>query len=153
MFYEKGWRGINIDPMPSYAEMYKEKRPEDLFVNVGISNTAGDLVLYDCGHGCGLSTFDEKGAQKISAARSDIKFTETKVPVVTMKTILTKYPQTHIAFVNIDVEGWEKQVLESFDFNMVRPEVFVLKVQNQIQKLRQSICGKKSYLRTNMLLP
>ena len=34
LFYEKGWRGINIDPMPSYAEIYKEKRPEDLFLNL-----------------------------------------------------------------------------------------------------------------------
>ena len=22
LFYQKGWRGINIDPMPSYVEMY-----------------------------------------------------------------------------------------------------------------------------------
>ena len=59
-----------------------------------------------------------------------------------MKTILTKYPQTHIAFVNIDVEGWEKQVLESFDFNMVRPEVFAIESTEPDTEQLQSICRK-----------
>jgi FkbM family methyltransferase len=125
-FYEKGWRGINIDPMPSYVTMYKEERPDDIFLNVGISNTEGSLTLYDCGPGCGLSTFDKQGAEKVDAARKDVTFTEKKVPVLTMKQVLTKHPQQKIDFVNIDVEGWEKQVLESFDFNQIKPDVFII---------------------------
>ena len=125
-FYQKNWRGINIDPMPAYANMYKQERPEDLFLNVGISDTNDTLLLYDCGKGCGLSTFDKSGAEKIAAARSDVTFTEIKVPVTTMKQVLIEHPLEKIDFVNIDVEGWEKNVLEGFDFDHDKPDVFII---------------------------
>jgi len=124
-FYEKGWRGINIDPVPSYAKMYEKERPEDLFLNIGISNEAGSLSFYECGTGCGLSTFDKSGAEQVTKDRG-IQFTEVKLPVITMKTVLTEHPQKEVHFVNVDVEGWERQVLEGFDFNIVKPEVFII---------------------------
>jgi len=125
-FYLKGWRGINIDPMPSYLDAYKKERPEDLFLNVGISNEAGNLTLYECGSDCMLSTFDKAGAEKLSAEHPKLKFIEIDVPVMTIENVLKKYPQEKVNFVNIDVEGWETQVIQSFDFSLIRPEVFVI---------------------------
>ncbi|MDP7040240.1 MAG: FkbM family methyltransferase [Myxococcota bacterium] len=124
-FYQRGWRGINIDPMPSYVEMYKQERPDDLFLNIGISNEAGSLSFYDCGTGCGYSTFDGENLESIKK-ETGLVFVERKVPVITLKKVLQEHPQEQVHFVNVDVEGWEKQVIESFDFTLVRPEVFVV---------------------------
>jgi len=124
-FYMRGWRGINIDPMPAYVEMYKRERPDDLFLNLGISNEEGTLTFYDCGADCGYSTFDTENLETIKKETA-LTFVERKVPVITMKTVLQEHPQNRVDFVNIDVEGWEKQVLESFDFSLTRPEVFVV---------------------------
>ena len=128
-FYLKGWRGISIDPVPTFKPLYEKERPGDLFLNVGISNEEGTMRFYDCGPACGWSTFDHEGAKKLAKERNfNFKetFKEIDVPVTTMAKVLAEHPQNEIHFVNIDVEGWEKQVLQSFDFQMIKPEVFVV---------------------------
>ena len=146
-FYE--WRGINIDPMPSYLNIYKEKRPQDLFLNVGISNEPGSLTLYECGDDCKLSTFDKTGAEKLALADPKLKFIERSVPVTTMKEVLTKYPQKKVNFVNIDVEGWEEQVISSFDFGLVRPEVFVIESTEPTTIIATQHLWEKHFLNNN----
>ena len=29
-FYERGWRGVNVEPVPAYAELLRQDRPRDL---------------------------------------------------------------------------------------------------------------------------
>src|ERR1700742_2763080 len=56
LFYEKGWRGINIEPSHKYYKLLEEDRPEDINLNVGISDKKGTLTLREY-QGYGLSTF------------------------------------------------------------------------------------------------
>jgi hypothetical protein len=34
-FYDRGWRGVNIEPVPAYIELLRAARPRD--VNLGIA--------------------------------------------------------------------------------------------------------------------
>ena len=37
-FYNKGWRGINIEPQQERLDLFLSKRPDDLNICAGISN-------------------------------------------------------------------------------------------------------------------
>lgn len=124
-FYQKGWRGISIDPIPAFVKLYNEKRPGDLFINIGIANEESTLTFYHCGDDCELGTFDKAGAER-HRQKGGVAFTEKKIPVQPISKVLKEHPQDHIHFANIDVEGWEKSVLQSFDFKKNRPEIFIV---------------------------
>ena len=124
-FYKKGWRGISIDPIPAFVKKYNEKRPGDLFVNIGISDEESTLTFYHCGDDCELGTFDQEGAKR-HTEKGGVVFSEKLIPVKTIAQVLTEHPKKHIHFANVDVEGWEQNVLQSFDFKKNRPEIFVI---------------------------
>lgn len=64
-FYERGWRGINIEPVPQYYNLLKCDRAEDINLNIGISDEEGELIFCDLVD-TGLSTFDQEMAEKLS---------------------------------------------------------------------------------------
>ena len=125
LFYQKGWRGISIDPIPAYQKLYDEKRSGDLFINIGVSETESTLTFFHCGHQCELGTFDKEIAE-FHKQNGGIHFNEMQIPVRPISQVLKAHPKKHIHFANVDVEGWEQSVLKSFDFKNQRPEIFVI---------------------------
>jgi FkbM family methyltransferase len=121
-FYEKGWRGINVEPIPELAKKLKERRPDDVNLGIGISDAVGELTFYRAQYS-GLSTFDPAVMQRHKA--SGISFEEMKIPVSTLTAVFDAQPivEQGIAFLNADVEGYEKQVLSGLDFTRYRPRV------------------------------
>lgn len=118
LFYEQDWRGINIEPLPLHYEKLEAKRESDINLNIGISNKHGFLTLYMNDM---LSTFDKQVAIDQKIEHND----QRKVEVFTMSEILNHYQPCEIHFCKIDVEGFEKQVLEGWDWNY-RPWVFCM---------------------------
>ena len=53
LFYERGWNGINIEPIPSLSEMLARERPRDINLRIGLSNRQGTSTLYECPTGVG----------------------------------------------------------------------------------------------------
>lgn len=116
-FYDDGWRGINIEPLKKEYLSLKKNRLRDINLNVGISNKEGIGRLYVAG---GLSSFIEKKKRKKS----------TKIVCVKLKTldqIANKYIKNKtVHFCKIDVEGFERFVLEGINFKKLRPWVFCI---------------------------
>jgi len=145
MFYEKGWKGINIEPIHAYYEQLKKARPRDKNLNIGISNKTGKLNLREY-EGAGLSTFSESLKKQYEA--SPDYFTEDykdySVKVYTLSDIFAKYNVKHISFMKIDVEGYEHNVLESNDWTKYRPEIICIEA-NHIEQDWHNILKKNSY--------
>ena len=118
LFYEQGWNGINIEPLPDMYQELCQKRDRDINLNIGVGNKHDILTMRVCDYG---STFSSKVIYE--------NHYETKpalqVEVFTMTEILNKYKPETIHFCKIDVEGFEKQVLEGWDWNY-RPWVFCM---------------------------
>jgi FkbM family methyltransferase len=125
-FYLAGWRGINIEPIPELVEKLNKSRPEDTNKGVAISDRPGKLTLYKGGgETSGLSTLSPKIAASHRA--KGFAFTKIDVPVTTLNAVLDEHAKDkpEITFMNVDVEGFEKQVLSSIDFKRYRPRVIM----------------------------
>lgn len=115
-FYERGWRGMNIDPRAGIIDLYAKERPEDINLNIAVSNQARSLNFYEWGD---MSTFDYDNVRRLG----EDKF---KKPVLLELKTLTQVfdealPDRIISFLKIDVEKHEKEVLQGLDLNRYRP--------------------------------
>ena len=122
-FYLAGWRGINIEPIPELVEKLNKSRPEDTNEGVAISDRPGELPFYKAVTASGLSTLSPTIAASHRA--NGFEFTKIMIPVTTLNAVLDEHARdkSEITFLNVDVEGFEKQVLSSIDFKRYHPRV------------------------------
>lgn len=132
-FYEEGWRGINIEPNPTFHALYKDKRPEDINLEVALSDEIGTAELYFSSNS-GLSSLDASIANTHEAAGC---FTiPATVHVTTLKDICQKYcDKQEIHFLKVDVEGLEKKVLLGNDWDIFRPWIVVVEATHPMSQL------------------
>jgi FkbM family methyltransferase len=124
-FYLAGWRGINIEPIPELVEKLNKSRPEDTNKGVAISDRPGELPFYKGVKASGLSTLSPKIAA--SQRARGFEFTKIMIHVTTLTAVLDEDAKNkpEITFLNVDVEGFEKQVLSSIDFKRYHPRVIM----------------------------
>lgn len=123
-FSERGWRGINIEPEPSYAAQLREERPRDVNLEVAVGARPARLALHHVA-GTGLSTFDAGIAKRHEGA--GYKTTGLlEVEVRTLADICAEHAPPVIHFLKIDAEGSEADVLRGADFTHYRPWIVVV---------------------------
>lgn len=110
--YEKGWRGINIEPNIDGFRMFERLRPRDININCGISDREGVVLTYYCYEEPALNGFD-------ADMYANIKVLEKRnVKVRKLSDIFSENKVRRIDFLDIDVEGMEMNVLRSIDFSV-----------------------------------
>ncbi len=112
-FYERGWRGINIEPMQSYYQKLCQDRPEDVNLPVGADAAQKELTLFEVPD-TGLSTVIPSIAA--SYQKSGMTVIQKIIPTLTLDQIFDEYVNSTIHFLKIDVEGFEKAVLDGLKF-------------------------------------
>jgi FkbM family methyltransferase len=122
-FYEKGWRGIHVEPSSHCAEMLRQARPDDLVIQAAVSSEARVLSFYDVAGG-GLSTCDHQIAKKYIADGVNVQ--EKLVPGVTLDDVFAHRQSEEVHWLKIDVEGAEKQVLQGWRKSGLRPWIVVI---------------------------
>jgi FkbM family methyltransferase len=149
MFYEHGWRGINVEPNQRLYKLLKQDRPEDINLNVGVSSRAGKLTLREYPVGHGLSTFSKDMQKEYLEHPSTVTkdYKDYEVDVVTLRDIFKKYDVKTINFVKIDVEGYEYEVIVGNDWDKYRPQVVCIEA-NHIIKDWRPLLKQANYLFT-----
>lgn len=118
-FYDRGWTGINVEPMPNYYEALCQERAKDTNLQCVAGESANDLTFYGIA-GTGLSTLDPAMAQMHKDAGMDVR--SQTVQSRTLTSICEEHAQgREIHFLKIDVEGHEETVLRGMDFSQWRP--------------------------------
>lgn len=123
-FYDKGWRGINIEPVRECFEELSNARPRDINLQVAAGAREGEVTLHVMSE-LGLSTIDKAIARRHKFERGN-KSIKKKVFVRTITDICEEFHVTPIHFLKIDVEGAEKLVLEGIDFSKIRPWIVLV---------------------------
>lgn len=123
-FYDRGWQGINIEPVREFFELLQRDRPRDINLNLAVGERETTLEFFEL-QGSGFSTFDKNVAIQLASERQ-LTLSSYEVSVVTLAEICQKYSRVSIDFLKIDVEGWEEQVIVGNDWNTFRPSVIVL---------------------------
>jgi FkbM family methyltransferase len=122
-FYRQGSSGVCIEPNPHLCELIKKKRPRDTCFNIGLGTeeTTADFYLMSAHT---LSTFSKEDALSLDA-EGKYKIKEIlKIPVRTINSLLAENFEEPVDLVSIDVEGWNKKIVESIDFSQHRPFCF-----------------------------
>lgn len=132
-FYERGWRGINIEPVKSFYEKLQQDRPDDVNLMVAAGAQSGILTLYEIA-GSGLSTNIDEIAQ--SHAAQGWKVANVTVPVIRLDEICASRGDEPIHFLKIDVEGAEKEVLQGIDLRRLRPWIIVMEATKPLKSER-----------------
>jgi FkbM family methyltransferase len=129
MFYDAGWRGINIEPNPEDFNRLKAARTRDINLAVAVGEVAGRERLFVV-PGTGLSTLSEPIASRHVTAGAGLH--EALVDVQTLAEVCREHAPSTIHFLKIDVEGSEASVVASADFVAFRPQIILIEAIDPI---------------------
>jgi len=121
-FYERGWRGVHVEPAPAYADLLRKLRPDEVVIQAALDAKQGLLAFFDIKQ-TGLSTADKDIARRHQEAGFEVH--EIAVPCLTLDEVLSGLAGKEIHWLKIDVEGYERQVLEGWA-SAIRPWVLVI---------------------------
>jgi len=122
-FYEQGWRGVHVEPVPHYAERLRGDRPDEIVLQAALGASDGTVAL-NIIPDTGLSTAIDATAQRHHAAGHETQ--RVHVPMLTLKSAFSMLEGREIHWLKIDVEGFEEQVLRGWDSTQLRPWVLVI---------------------------
>lgn len=142
-----GWKGINVDPNPDSIKLFQEARPADVNLNMGISSKSGHADLY-CFQEGAVNTFDKESAEAL--VRKGWAFLgPRKVPLIPINELLDTYlpddvKKYGIGFLDIDCEGLDAEIIESFDIRKFNPLVLAVEANgfNPLEPHSNAICQK-----------
>jgi FkbM family methyltransferase len=141
LFYKKGWRGINIEPIESLYNQLAKDRPKDINLHCGVGLKTGTATFREYTAMPGHSTFD---VEQMEQHGQDIPSTDYKVPIRTLADIFKDQLVKHIHFLKVDVEGFEYEVVKGNDWQKHRPEVVCIEA-NHVSKDWRPILTSNDY--------
>jgi FkbM family methyltransferase len=133
LFYDKGWRGINIEPIKGLHRMLEQERPDDVNLQVGAGAEEGEATLREYTDVSGHSTFNATQKQQLG---SSAKHKDYTVGIRPLKAILKENKAPRIHFLKIDVEGFEYEVIQGNDWKKYRPEVVCIEANHMSKDWR-----------------
>jgi len=112
-FYERGWKGIVVEPQEKLASQYKHVRPRDICITDLVGAEAGEVDFYQFDRLHGLSTTVYEHAE--SGQQFGEAYRVSRRPVITLAELCNRHQVAAIDFLKIDVEGAEGDVLAGND--------------------------------------
>lgn len=144
-FFDRGWQGVHVEPVPHYANLLREERPGDRVIEAAVSNRVGHTTLIVFPD-TGLSTtVPDIAAGHVDAGMSAPE-AKLEVPTVTLASIAEELGECEVHWLKIDVEGLEKEVLQGWDPASLRPWLVV--VESTLPNSAQSSHAEWEHLLT-----
>jgi methyltransferase, FkbM family len=124
-FYDRGWKGINVEPDPKLHRQLQESRPRDQNLRLAVGDSEGYLVMNFL-EGLGISTLDDAIADKYQQNGWNVKRQEAQVTTLTNLWLQYVPAGQNVHFLKVDVEGMEEAVLHGNNWAKNRPWIVVV---------------------------
>ena len=123
LFYDRGWRGINVEPSPTEFELLVSARPEDINLAVALGRSKGTATLF-------LGSNEQRGLGSLKESVAEVSLGDeartVEVPVSTLAEVVAEHALGPVDFLKIDVEGFERDVIAGAEWSTFRPRVIVV---------------------------
>lgn len=125
LFYDHGWRGINVEPNPAFCDQLKKCRSRDVNLQIAVSDYEGSVEMNFLS-GSGLNTLCDITAER--HVQAGLSLMKQKVHVTTLAKLWSQYVLAGqcVHFLKVDVERLEEAVLRSNDWKNNRPWIVVV---------------------------
>jgi hypothetical protein len=138
-FYDRGWRGMVIEPVSGFAESLRQDRPDDIVIEAVLTSDESRSARRRELHHAGRSTPARPGTpgDEVGAARRNAgpAVRDVEVPTRTLDDIVAQagWTGTDIHFLSIDTEGGAAggaagaaDIIGGLDLQRCRPWVLVI---------------------------
>jgi FkbM family methyltransferase len=141
---ERGWTGLNIEPIPDVFAKLQEHRPRCINLCCAIDETSGTAdFLLNTGYTEMLSglhkQYDPRHKKRVETEIQEHGGTSIvlQVPTRRLDEIFKEHGIQHVHYLSVDVEGAERSVLKSIDFQKVF--IDVIEFENNYPNVSDSI--------------
>lgn len=125
LFYERGWRGITVEPISALIMQHKKFRPADTQIQAYVSNQpGGEIVFYQYV----ADDFSTNSRERVADLEKVGIFPQLahKVPNILLSELAYKANPLMPTLLNVDVEGAELSVLMSNNWDLYTPRVIAI---------------------------
>jgi FkbM family methyltransferase len=126
---DRGWRGLNIDPMPGAAERFRKHRPRDIFLQAAV-DIGSNVPLY-------YWMFDMEPRWNCLAPTEPIPERHGKgfhptshvaIQVIPIEEALSRTRLPRVDLLNIDIEGGENYILSHWPWDRYTPKAVCVEI-------------------------
>ena len=127
-FYERGSRGVLVEPNPGLHGVLEQVRPHDVLVRAGIGVTAqaeADFYIIGGSEDGQLNTFSREQAEAlVTRSRGHYSIAKVmKIPLLNINDLMRRHWNGPPNLLSLDTEGFDLPILRSLDFKRLRPDV------------------------------
>ncbi|HET7097813.1 MAG TPA: FkbM family methyltransferase [Casimicrobiaceae bacterium] len=131
-FYERGWSGINIEPVGAHFEQLQRVRTRDVNLRLVLTATTGEHEFFEIPDS-GLSTLDSGVATRHRMSGKSVVAAQVRARL--LRDVWSDFVKRDVHFLKIDVEGGELEVLAGADFVRQRPWIVVVEATAPLTRI------------------
>ena len=125
-----GIRGILVDANPELIPALKMFRPNDKVINAAVTDTDQDFVTLYIGEKNELSSLDYDFLKAWDGLEPQRK---VNVPTIRVMDLLKQLNNKHV-LLSIDVEGFDRKILEDIDYSKIKPFAIVVEHNDHLNQ-------------------
>jgi len=143
LLYKQGCRGVNIEANADLLKNFHLQRPNDTNLNVAISTETREDVFYKFAE-TSKSTLLPHNLEYWKNIDPNLKFEEVRVQTITVDEVIKEYFNgVYPAFVSIDIEGLDYDVLKRCSFSQNTPYLICVEVEDtEMSKMNAMLAPK-----------